>query len=139
MRLFLIPTYAYADQRSDDVDRLFARWNTFSTPGMIIAIFRDGRQFYAHGCGISNLELSQPNDARLVYPIGSISKQFAGYCIQLLASEGKLSLTDDVRRYIPEMHDFGEPMTLEMLLNHTSGVRDNVSLLIHTAVRSPDR
>jgi len=134
----VISTYAHADQRSDEVDKLFARWNTFSTPGMNIAIFRDGKPIYAHSYGMANLELSQPNDARLVYPIGSISKQFTGYCIQLLAREGKLSLSDDVRRYIPEMHDFGEPITLGMLLNHTSGIRDNVSLLIAKGRRVDD-
>jgi CubicO group peptidase (beta-lactamase class C family) len=136
--LFVIPTYAYAGQRSDEVDKLFGRRNKSSTPGMNIGIFRDGKQVYAHSYGMANLEMPQPNDARLVYPIGSISKQFVGYCIQLLASEGKLSLTDDVRRYIPEMHDFGEPITLEMLLAHTSGVRDNVNLLIAKGRRVDD-
>ncbi len=135
---FVVPTYSLADQRSDEVDKLFARWNTLLTPGMNIAVFRDGKPVYAHSYGMANLELSHRNDAKLVYPIGSISKQFAGYCIQLLASEGKLSLTDDVRHYIPEMHDFGEPITLEMLLNHTSGVRDNVSLLIAKGRRVDD-
>lgn len=134
----MIPTFAHADQRSDEVVKLFGRWNTSSTPGMNMAIFHDGKQVYAHSYGMANLEMSQPNDARLVYPIGSISKQFVGYCIQLLASEGKLSLADDVRRYIPEMHDFGEPITLEMLQAHTSGVRDNVNLLIAKGRRVDD-
>jgi CubicO group peptidase (beta-lactamase class C family) len=121
---------AHADQRSYQVDKLFSRWNTLSTPGMSVAIFRNGKQLYTHSYGMANLELSQPNRATLIYPLGSISKQFTGYCIQLLASEGKLSLSDDVRRYLPEMHDFGEPITLKMLLTHTSGIRDNVMLLL---------
>lgn len=99
-------------------------------PGMSIAIFRNGKQLYVHSYGMANLELLQPNKPTLIYPIGSISKQFTGYCIQLLASEGKLSLSDDVRRYLPEMHDFGESITLKMLLTHTSGIRDNVMLLL---------
>ena len=136
--LLAIPISAHADQRSDAVDKLFERWNRSSTPGMNIAVFRDGKPVYAQGYGMASLGLSQPNNARLVYPIGSISKQFVGYCIQLLASEGKLSLTDGVRRYLPEMHDFGEPITLEMLLTHTSGVRDNVSLLIAKGRRVDD-
>lgn len=134
----LIPTCANADQRSDEVNKLFGQWNSASTPGMNIAVFRDGKQVFAHSYGMANLELSQPNDTRLVYPIGSISKQFVGYCIQLLTSEGKLSLTDDIRHYLPEMHDFGEPITLEMLLTHTSGIRDNVSLLIAKGRRVDD-
>lgn len=121
---------AHADQRSDQVDKLFSKWNTSSTPGMSVAVFRNGKQLYIHSYGMADLELSQPNKATLIYPIGSISKQFAGHCIQFLASEGKLSLSDDVRRYLPEMHDFGEPITLKMLLTHTSGIRDNVMLLL---------
>jgi len=77
--LFAISTSAHADQRSDEVDKLFARWNTSTAPGMNIAILRDGKQLYAHSYGMANLELSRPNDMGLVYPIGSISKQFAGY------------------------------------------------------------
>ena len=136
--LFAISTSAHADQRSDEVDKLFARWNTSTAPDMNIAILRDGKQLYTHSYGMANLELSRPNNVSLVYPIGSVSKQFVGYCIQLLASEGKLALTDDVRRYLPEMHDFGEPITLEMLLTHTSGVRDNVSLLMAKGRRVDD-
>jgi CubicO group peptidase (beta-lactamase class C family) len=135
-----IPTFAYGDQRDGEVDKLFGQWNTplTSTPGMNIAVFRDGKQIYAHSYGMANLELSQRNEAMLVYPLGSVSKQFVGYCIQLLASEGRLVLTEDVRRYLPEMHDFGEPITLEMLLTHTSGVRDNVSLLMAKGRRVDD-
>jgi len=136
--LIVAPAHANADLASDKLDKLFGRWNTSSTPGMNIAIFRDGKQVYARSYGMANLEMSQPNDQGLAYPIGSISKQFVGYCIQLLASEGKLSLSDDVRRYIPEMHDFGTPITLQMLLTHTSGVRDNVNLLIAKGRRVDD-
>lgn len=136
--LLVVPTYAHADHRREDVNKLFGPWNKTSTPGINIAVFRDGRQIYAHSYGMANLELSQANYAGRVFPIGSISKQFVGYCIQLLASEGKLSVTDDVRRYIPEMHDLGEPITLEMLLTHTSGIRDNVSLLIAEGRRVDD-
>ena len=138
--LLAIPICAYADQRSGKVDQLFSRWNTSPTsiPGMNIAVWRDGKRIYSRSFGMANLEFSQPNDAKLVYPIGSISKQFVGYCIQLLASEGELALRDDARLYLPELHDFGEKITLQMLLNHTSGVRDSVSLLIAKGRRVDD-
>lgn len=136
--LFAVAVSAHGDQRSDAVDKLFTQWNTSTTPGMNIAILRDGKELYAHSYGMANLELSRPNEVGLVYPIGSVSKQFVGYCIQLLASEGKLALTDDVRRYLPEMHDFGEPITLQMLLTHTSGISDNVSLLMAKGRRVDD-
>lgn len=127
--LVSVSVCAGAENRSDEVDRLFTRWNTSTTPGMNVLVLRDGKQIYSHSFGMANLELSKSNDPASVYAVGSLTKQFTAYCVHLLAQEGKLALTDDVRKYIPEMHDFGEVITLQMLLNHTSGLRDNVSLL----------
>ncbi len=96
---------------------------------MTVAVYRNGKPLYVRGYGLANVELSRPNGPDVIYPIGSISKQFTAFCIQLLAQEGKLSLQDDVRRYVPELHDFGTPITINMLLHHTSGLRESVSLL----------
>jgi len=127
--LVSVSAHAGAKKQSKEINGLFTRWNTSTTPGMNVLVLRDGKQIYSHSFGMANLELSKSNDPTSVYPIGSITKQFTAYCVHLLAQEGKLALTDDVRKYIPEMHDFGEAITLQMLLNHTSGLRDNVTLL----------
>lgn len=127
--LMSVSAHAGAEKRSEAVNRLFTRWNTSTTPGMNVLVLRDGREIYSHSFGMANLELSKRNDPASVYPVGSLTKQFTAYCVHLLAQEGKLALTDNVRKYIPEMHDFGEVITLQMLLNHISGLRDNVTLL----------
>jgi hypothetical protein len=64
-----------------------------------------------------------------VYQVASMSKQFTGASILLLAQQGKLSLDDDVRKYIPELPDFGSVITIRHLIYHTSGLRDQWSLL----------
>ena len=136
--LVSVAAHAGSDQRSEEVNKLFNRWNTSTTPGMNVLVLRDGKQIYSHSFGMANLELSKSNDSTLVYPVGSLTKQFTAYCIHLLAQGGKLALADDIRKYIPEMHDFGEVITLQMLLNHTSGLRDNVALLAIKGYRVDD-
>jgi len=73
---------------------------------------------------MANLELSVPIATSSVFNAGSIAKQFTAMSILMLAQQGKLSLDDNVRKYIPEVPDCGEPITLRDLIFHTSGLRD---------------
>ncbi len=120
---------ARAETRPDLVDKLFRPWDRNDTPGMTVAILQDGKPVYVRGFGMANVELSVPNGPDIVYPLASNSKQFTAYAIQLLAEEDKLSLADDVRKYVPELPGFGATITLEMLIHHNSGLRDATSLL----------
>jgi CubicO group peptidase (beta-lactamase class C family) len=120
---------ARAETQSGLVDKLFQRWDNTDTPGMTVAILREGKLVYIRGFGMANVELSVPNGPDIAYPLASNSKQFTAFAIQLLVGDGKLSLTDDVRKYVPELPDFGAPITLEMLIHHTSGLREATSLL----------
>jgi CubicO group peptidase (beta-lactamase class C family) len=61
--------------------------------------------------------------------VASVSKQFTAAAILLLAQDGKLSLDDDVHKYIAELPDFGAPITIRQLVHHTSGLRDQWALL----------
>ena len=87
---------------------------------------------------MANLEYSIPNEPGTIYHIASISKQFTAFAIQLLAAEGKLSLDDDVRLVLPELHDFGSKITIRHLIHHTSGLRDQWNLLGMAGWRSGD-
>ena len=120
---------AQTDARSGQVDKLFQHWARADTPGMTVAIIKDGKPLYVRGYGMANIEFSIPNGPDVVYPLASNSKQFTAFAIQLLAAAGKLALTDDVRKYVPELPDYGTPITLDMLIHHTSGLRETVSLL----------
>jgi CubicO group peptidase (beta-lactamase class C family) len=120
------------------VDRLFAQWDRPETPGAVLAIVKDGAVVYSRGYGMANPEDGVPNARSTVYHLASVSKQFTAFAIHLLASEGKLSLDDEVRKYIPEAPDFGKPITIRQLLHHTSGLRDQWNLLALAGWRLSD-
>ena len=118
-----------ADEKTAKVDQLFAQWGKPHSPGCALAIIQNGRLIYKQGYGRANLEHSIPISPGSVFYIGSCSKQFVAMCIVLLSAEGKLSLDDDIRKYIPEMPDYGIPLTIRHLIHHTSGLRDYLTLL----------
>src|SRR5882724_2693175 len=91
------------DSLTARVDSVFRAFDRTESPGCALGVFRDGRIQYARGYGMANLELGVPITPRTVFDIGSISKEFAATAILLLQREGKLSLSDNVRRYVPEM------------------------------------
>jgi CubicO group peptidase (beta-lactamase class C family) len=61
--------------------------------------------------------------------MGSVSKQFTAASVVLAAEQGLLSLDNNIRKYIPELPDYGQPITLRHMLRHTSGFRDVLGLL----------
>jgi len=122
----------------EKVDRLFEKWDKPNTPGAVLAILRDGKIIYSRGYGMANLEEAVPNTSATVFHLGSVSKQFTAFAIQLLANDGKLSLDDDFRKYIPEAPEFEEPITIRLLLHHTSGLRDQWNLLALAGWRLSD-
>jgi len=111
------------------IDSVFAAWDTTRSPGCALGVSQNGNQVYLRGYGMSNLEYDVPISPDSIFNIGSVSKQFTAFSIALLASDGKLSLDDDVRRYLPEVPEFGQKITLRHLLTHTSGLRDVGALL----------
>ena len=111
------------------VDQLFAQWAGPDSPGASIAIIQNGKIVYSQGYGAANLEYGVPNSPATVFHLGSVSKQFTAFAIYLLVQDGRLSLDDDVRKYLPKLHDFGKVITIRQLLHHTSGVRDQWNLL----------
>lgn len=111
------------------VDALFARWDSTASPGCAVAVMQDGRIVHERGYGMANLEHGVPITPDTVFHIASISKQFTAAAIVLLAQEGRLSLDDPVRRHVPELPDFGAPVTIRQLIHHTSGLRDQWAML----------
>ena len=106
------------------VDQVFARWNSASTPGCAVGVADDGRTVLERAYGLADLEHDVPNTPATIFEAGSVSKQFTAAAIVLLALDGKLSLDDDVRKYVPELPDYGTPITIRHMMNHTSGLRD---------------
>lgn len=106
------------------VDALFARYAGRDVPGCAVAASRDGRRVLDRAYGAADLEHGVANSASTIFEAGSVSKQFTAAAILLLAADGRLALTDDVRRFVPELPDHGHAITIEHLLSHTSGLRD---------------
>ena len=106
-----------------DVDRVFERWTT-ATPGCAVGAAVDGKSILAKAYGMADLEHDVRNTPDTVFEAGSVSKQFTAAAVLLLAREGKLSLDDPARKYVPELRDYGTPLLIRHMLNHTSGLRD---------------
>ncbi|MEE9159699.1 MAG: serine hydrolase domain-containing protein [Gammaproteobacteria bacterium] len=111
------------------VDKIFEKWDRPDSPGCALAVIQDGRIVYKSGYGMANLDYDLPVTPATVFHVASMSKQFTAAAVVLLAQQGKLSLDDEVHKYVPELPDFGVPITLRHLIHHTSGLRDQWSLL----------
>lgn len=109
------------------VDPIFARF-TRETPGCAVGVSVGGAVVAARGYGMADLEHDVPITPETIFEAGSVSKQFTAAAVLLLAKDGKLSLDDPVRKYVPELPDYGTPLTIRHMLNHTSGLRDWGSL-----------
>ena len=114
---------ATADQ-TRRADSLFAEFAVAGSPGASVAVVRDGKVVFTKGYGLANLEHQVPNTPSTVFYVASVSKQFAGLAVAMLVQQGKVSLTDDIRKYLPELQVMQPPITVNHLLHHTSGMRD---------------
>ena len=120
------------------IDEIFAPWDNDSGPGAAVAVVKDGAIVYKKGYGMANLEYDIPIRPNSIFHIASVSKQFTVFSILLLEKQGKLTLEDDIRKYIPEVPDFGKTITLRHLASHTSGLRDQWNLLAMAGWRLDD-
>ncbi len=120
------------------VDQVFAQFDKPESPGCALAVIKEGQIIYKRGYGMSNLEYGIPILPSSIFHVASISKEFTAMSIVILAQQGKLSLDDDVRKYVPEVPDFGERITIRHLIHHTSGLRDQWSLLEMAGWREDD-
>ena len=120
------------------VDKLFEKWNSLDSPGAAVAIIKDGMVVYRKGFGSAQLEYGVPITPSTVFHVASVSKQFTAMAITMLEAAGKLSADDDIRKYVPELADFGKTITIRHLLSHTSGLRDQWDLLVLSGWRMDD-
>ncbi len=106
------------------VDKIFERYNRTDSPGCVAGATIDGATVFSSAYGMADLEHGIALAPESILEPGSIAKQFTAAAVLLLAQQGKLSLDDPVRKYIPEVPDYGTPITIRHLINHTSGLRD---------------
>src|SRR6185503_17331233 len=108
-------------------------------PGCAAAVSVNGEVVFEKAFGLAELEHNVPNTPQTIFESGSVAKQFTAASLVLLQQDGKLSLDDPVRKYIPELPDYGSPLTIRHLLNHTSGIRDWGSVMSLTGAGRGDR
>ncbi|MEO5859671.1 MAG: serine hydrolase domain-containing protein [Pyrinomonadaceae bacterium] len=128
---FILFVEGYAQTAPDysaQVDKVFA-WTKPSEPGCAVAFSQNGKLVINKAYGSADLERDRPITPTTLFDAGSVRKQFVAAAILILAEEGKLALTDDIRKYIPELPDYGRTITVDHLLTHTSGIRDWQPLL----------
>ena len=106
------------DPAAERVDKVFAAWDKPDSPGCSLVVVNDGQIMYERGYGCAHLEHGVPITPRTVFHVASVSKQFVAMSIYLLAKDGRLSVDDDVRKYIPELPDYGHTITLQHMIHH---------------------
>lgn len=127
-----------AEALAAKVDALFAQWNKPESPGAALTVIKKGDVIYKKGYGSAHLEYEIPITPSTVFHVASVSKQFTAFSAAMLADQGKLSLDDDIRTYIPEFPDFGRTITIRHLVHHISGLRDQWELLAVAGWRLDD-
>lgn len=105
------------------IEKQFEKYKP-GNPGCQFAISRHGQVIFSRAWGIADLEHGVPLSNESVIEAGSVSKQFTAAAILLLEQQGKLSLGDDLRKYVPEIPDYGSTITLRHMMQHTSGLKD---------------
>ena len=119
------------------VDEIFSAF-TPEGPGCAVAVYQNAKVVLSKGYGTANLEYGVPITPSTPFIVGSVAKQFTAATIALLVEEKRLALTDDVRKYVPELKDYGTPITIDHLVHHTSGLRDWWELVGAAGLRYDD-
>ena len=118
-----------AQSANPRVDSIFASFDKRDAPGCAVSVVEGGRTVFAKGYGMASLEHDVPITPTSAFYAASVSKQFTAFAVAMLAQQGKLSLDDDVRKWLPEVPNFGKTITVRHLIHHTSGLRDYFGLL----------
>jgi CubicO group peptidase (beta-lactamase class C family) len=125
------------DEAAKKADAFLAQWDKNDMPGCAVGAVKDGKLVYKRAFGMANLDYDVPNTTSTLFNLASASKPFTAASIALLAQQGKLSRDDDIRKYVPEIPDYGETITIRHLLHHTSGIREYQALVFFGG-QSPD-
>jgi len=124
---------AFASEKltlTQKVDEIFTQVVDVNSPGCAVGIYQNNKMLYSQGYGLANVENNVKITPKSVFDIGSTSKQFTAASIIKLQQKGKLSLDDDIRQYLPEMPQYEKVITIRHLLNHTSGLRDFIDIML---------
>jgi CubicO group peptidase (beta-lactamase class C family) len=123
-----VATPAYAQDRPAAIDSIFS-FATPATPGCAVGVSQHGKVVVNRAYGLADVDRRIPLSQSSLFDIGSTQKQFTAAAVLLLVEEGRLSLSDDIRKHLPQLPDYGHEVTVDHLLTHTGGIRDWTGLL----------
>jgi len=113
---------------TSQIDSLLSKVYKANEPGAAILVKKEGKILFRKGYGLADMELNVPVEPGMVFRLGSITKQFTAVAILMLAEQGKLSLQDDITKFLPDYPTQGKAITVEHLLTHTSGIKSYTEL-----------
>lgn len=136
-----VPVQSWLPENSvrQQVDEWIKPFNNDSTPGGVILVIRDGSIVFQKAFGMANLQHHVPFTVSTLTNIGSTSKQFTAFSIALLQKKGLLDFSDDIRKYIPELPDPGNTVTLAHLISHISAYREIFNTLMMAGLNFSDQ
>lgn len=111
-------------QLEHQLDQHFSQWENQSQPGVAAGAIKDGKVIYLKGFGVADLEQQRPISPETKFNIGALSGHFTAFAILLLEEQGELSLSDDIRKYLPEIPDFEHKITIKHLLSQSHGLHE---------------
>src|SRR5665213_608955 len=126
------------DSVASAIDRLYAPMAGAGSPGCSVGVYQNGAVVFARGYGYADLINDVPITPATRFTVGSVSKQFTAASIALLVEAGRISLSDDVRKYVPDLPAYPTPVTIANLVHHTSGIRDFWELVDLAGMRPDD-
>ena len=116
-----------------------AKTNPMPAPGCAVGVSLEGQTVFEKAFGLAEMEHNIPNTPQTIFESGSVAKQFTAAALVLLEQDGKLKIDDPVKKYIPELPDYGKPVTIRHILTHTAGLRDWGSVMALTGAGRGDR
>jgi len=126
--LLLCSLFSIAQNKPDpiqkSIDSVFKNYDTKTGPGVAVLVVKNQQVIFEKGYGMANLEYDAPITPTSVFDIASVSKQFTGYAISTLIQQGKISEDDDIHKYLPDVPQYAQKITIHNLIHHTSGIRD---------------
>lgn len=127
-----------SDSQIESLDNIFANWNRPNHPGGVVGVRKGGENVFLKAYGLASLDYLIPNQTSTIFNIASVSKQFTAMGILLLERDGKLSVDDKISKYIPNLSEIGDKITIRHMLHHTSGIRSFHELLFYAGWRGND-
>jgi CubicO group peptidase (beta-lactamase class C family) len=119
-----LSSFILYSQNEQSFDSIFSEWSDLKKPGGAAGLIKDGKIVYLKGFGSANLESGEHITPQTKFQLGEMSKQFTTLAILLLEEQGKISLKEDIRKYLPQLPKYEHTITIGHLLNHSSGLYD---------------